>query len=198
MEHNHLAEKIINLKDKDLKLRNELIENGELSNGYHPKMEALHNENSTQLNLIIEKIGYPTTKKVGKEASEAAWLIVQHSISQPKFMKICAELLEKEVEKNQEDPKKLAYLTDRIAVFENKPQLYGTQFDWDECGEMSPNRYDDLLKVNRRRKAIGLNSLEEQTVIIRNRIRSENQHPPKDLEKRKLSYDKWRKSVGWI
>jgi len=49
------------------------------------------------LNDIIEKIGYPTVEKVGEEASEAAWLIIEHSIGQPNFMRKCAELLEKAV-----------------------------------------------------------------------------------------------------
>lgn len=42
---------------------------------------------------IIDTIGYPTIAKVGKAASEAAWLIVQHAISEPKLMKRCYGLL---------------------------------------------------------------------------------------------------------
>lgn len=45
-------------------------------------MEQLHNRNAKILNDIIEAIGYPTIDKVGKEASEAAWLVIQHSIGQ--------------------------------------------------------------------------------------------------------------------
>lgn len=89
------------------------------------------------------------------------------------------------VSENKADPKNLAYLTDRIAVFESKPQLYGTQFDWDENGNLSPNLFDDLIKVNERRKSIGLNTLEEQTEIIRIQAKNENQSPPTDIEKRK-------------
>ena len=43
---------------------------------------------------IINATGYPTIDKVGKEASEATWLIIQHSIGQPEFMKKCAKQLE--------------------------------------------------------------------------------------------------------
>ena len=89
-------------------------------------------------------------------------------------------------------------MTDRIAVFENKPQLYGTQFDWDENGELSPKNFDDLIKVNLRRNSIGLNSLEKQTEIIRKQAKNENQLPPTDFEKRKIEMEKWKKSVGWI
>jgi len=98
------------------------------------------------LNDIIEKIGYPTVEKVGEEASEAAWLIIEHSIGQPNFMRKCAELLEKAVCENKASPINLAYLTDRITVFEGRSQFYGTQFDWDKNAELSANPFDNLYK----------------------------------------------------
>ncbi len=107
-------------------------------------------------------------------------------------------LLEVAVIENEADPKSLAYLTDRVAVFEGNPQLYGTQFDWDENGELSPNFFDDLIKVNQRRKSIGLNALEEQTEIVRIQANYENQSTPADFEERKQEFVKWKKTVGWI
>lgn len=193
-----IAKKIIELKNKDLKLRNELIKKKELSNGYNEEMEALHNANAKELSQIIDEIGYPTIDKVGKEASEAAWLIIQHAIGQPEFMKKSAEMLKKAVQENKADPICLAYLTDRIAVFEDNPQLYGTQFDWDINGKMNPNQVDDMEKVNQRRKNLGFNSIQEQIEIMQERVRKENQMPPEDFEKRKQEYNIWRKSVGWI
>jgi len=198
VEFKEIAEQIVQLKNKDLKLRSRLIKNGQLGNGYHKEMAKLHNQNAAILNEIIETIGYPTIDKVGKEASEAAWLVIQHSIGQPNFMKKCMQLLEKAVSENKANPISLAYLTDRIAQFEGKPQLYGTQFDWDENGKLSPNKFDDLTKVNKRRKLIGLNTLEQQTEIIRKQAKNENETPPTDYKKRKEEMDKWRKSVGWI
>jgi len=198
MNYKKIAKKLINLKNADLKLRDKLIQNGQLFEGYNKEMEALHNRNAEILNDIIETIGYPTIDKVGKEASEAAWLVIQHSIGQPDFMKKCAQLLEIAVSQNNADKKNLAYLSDRIAVFEGKQQLYGTNFDWDENGKLSPYLYDDLVKVNQRRKAIGLNTLEDQTSILRKQTKSENHAPPADFEKRKKEFDDWRRKVGWI
>lgn len=192
------ADKIIALKKKDLELRDELIKNGKLFEGYNKKMERLHNSNAAILNNVIDKIGYPTIDKVGEEASEAAWLVIQHSISQPMFMKKCKELLENAVIENRADPVHLAYLTDRIAVYEGKPQLYGTQFDWDESGRLSPQFYDDLTKVNGRRIAIGLNTLQDQTELIRSQAEKENQSPPEDFEKRKKEILDWKIKVGWV
>jgi len=193
-----IAEKIIELKNADLELRDKLIQNKQLGEGYNEEMRQLHNRNAEVLNEIINRIGYPTVDKVGKEANEAAWLVIQHSIEQPHFMKKCAKLLENAVNEHQANPKDLAYLTDRIATFEGKPQLHGTQFDWNENGELSPKLFDDLTKVNQRRKSIGLNTLEEQTAIIRQQAKNENESPPIDFDKRKAEIDEWRKRVGWI
>lgn len=198
MDNKNISEKIIELKNADLALREKLIKSGQLSSGYNNEMKEMHNRNAKILCDIIDKIGYPTREKVGKEANEATWLIIQHSIGQPEFMKKSAELLKIAVREGKEDPKSLAYLTDRIAVFECKPQYYGTQFDWDENGLLSPNHFDDLKKVNERRKSIGLNTLEEQTVIIRKQAENENQLPPTDLEKRKQEIEEWKRNVGWI
>lgn len=198
MDYLNTAKEIIELQKADLELRDKLIQNGQLSDGYNKEMEALHNRNAEILNKIIDKIGYPTVDKVGKEANEATWLVIQHSIGQPEFMKKCAVLLEKAVNENQGNAKQSAYLTDRIAVFEGRPQLYGTQFDWDENGEMNPNSFDDLESVNQRRETIGLNLVEEQTEIIRKQVVTENQKPPADIKERTKQYDEWRKKVGWI
>lgn len=197
MDYKNIAEIIIDLKNADLALRGKLVNSGQLSEGYNDEMKELHNKNAKILNDVIDTIGYPTIDKVGKEASEASWLVIQHAIGQPELMKKSAALLERAVIENKADPKNLAYLTDRIAVFEGKPQLYGTQFDWDENGKLSPNLYDDLTKVNERRNSIGLNTLEEQTEIIRRQAENENQLPPTDFEKRKQEIEEWKKNVGW-
>ncbi len=198
MDYKSIAERIIDLRNADLELRDRLVKEGQLGEGYNQEMEELHNSNAHLLNDIIDTIGYPTIDKVGEEASEAAWLIIQHSIGQPGFMKKCKKLLEKAVSENQADPKNLAYLADRIAVLEGKPQLFGTQFDWDQNGELNPRRYDDVGEVNRRRQALGLNTLDAQTVLMRRQAEKENQSPPEDYEERKKTMDEWRKATGWI
>ena len=197
MDYKSIADNLIEMQNADLACREKLVQNGQLGEGYNEEMKELHEKNAKILNNIIDTIGYPTIDKVGIKANEAAWLIIQHSISQPALMKKCAALLKSAVRENKASPQNLAYLTDRIAVFEEKLQLYGTQFDWDENGNLSPNPYDNLTKVNERRKSIGLNTLEEQTELIRIRAKNENQSPPKDVEKRKQEIEQWKKHDGW-
>lgn len=198
MNHSEIAQKIIDLKNNDLELRESLKQNGLLGEGYNDEMAKLHDKNAMILENIIDMIGYPVADKVGKEASEAAWLVIQHSIGRPKFMRKCARLLENEVKNKNADPQHFAYLSDRIAVLEGKPQLYGTQFDWDSSGLLNPDRFDDVSKVNERRKSIGLNNVQDQTRVIRDQAKNENQLPPADYQKRQKEIYDWKKSVGWL
>ena len=196
-KYKDIAEKIIAMKNADLAIRDKLVKSGLLSKGYNHEMKEMHNKNSLELNKIIDDIGYPTIDKVGKEASEASWLVIQHAIGQPAFMKKCLLLLERAVNECKADPIDLAHLKDRILVFQDRPQYYGTQYDWDENGELSPNIMDDAVKVDERRKSIGLNSIEEQTKVIRNHAKLEKQTPPEDFEKRKQEIEAWKIEVGW-
>lgn len=198
MMYPDIAQRIVDLKNEDLAFRDKLIRQDELEEGYHPDMEAIHIRNAKELEGIIKAVGYPTIAKVGEAASHAAWLIIQHAISLPLFMKMSAEQLAIAVDENQADPKELAYLTDRIAVFEGRPQLYGTSFDWDDNGALSPQPYDDIERVDARRKKLGMNLLSEQTKVIRERAIDENQLPPENIVERSRKYDQWRRDVGWI
>ncbi len=193
-----ISQQIIKMRAADLTLRDRLIKEGSLHNGYHSEMQEMHETNAKRLDEIIEEIGYPSIDKVGDEGSAAAWLIIQHAISLPRFMKRCLGLLESAVRDGHAKPMQAAYLSDRIASFQDLPQQYGTQFDWDENGNMSPKPYDDLDKVNERRLAIGLNTLEAQIEIIQQRLIEENESYPVDYIQRKTEYDQWRQDVGWI
>jgi len=189
------SDAIIRLKEKDLKFRIHLLQENLLTEDYHAEMEKIHIDNARKLKHIIKEIGFPTVQKVGQEAYDAAWLIIQHAISLPVFMKSCLTLMKKE--KKDINPIHIAYLEDRIHFFEHKPQLYGTQFDWDENGVLNPAPFDDLDKVNERRKKLQLNTLEQQTSHLRNEAKIEKENPPSDWEQKQLQFEIWRKQVGW-
>lgn len=179
-------------------MRDRLIKEGKLFDSYNKEMEKLHISNAHRLNEIIDQYGFPSLEKVGKEASKAAWLVVQHAISLPSFMKKYRDMIMSTKDLGQHSREQLAYLSDRIAVYEERPQLYGTQFDWDSAGKLSPQVYDDLVEVNKRRKSIGWNSLEEQTQIIRSQAQRDNNHCPTDLESRRHQIKLWKYKVGWL
>jgi len=88
---------------------------------------AVDIENTNYLKKLIKKIGWPTTSAVGRVASQAAWLLVQHADHDPKFQDNCLKLMKK-LPRDEVSLINIAYLEDRVRVANNKPQLYGTQF----------------------------------------------------------------------
>lgn len=117
--HNHIAKELVEMTQYDLQVREELLKEGKLSPGYNPDMEHVHKKNAERLDEIINSIGYPTKSIVGEEASQSAWLIVQHAISMPVFMKKCYALISEADDKIS--TQNLAYLYDRICYFEGRP-----------------------------------------------------------------------------
>ena len=188
------------MRDLDLQVRQSLLESGELSKGYNKQMEAVHLKNANRLNEIIQEIGYPNEKKVGKSASEAAWLIIQHAISLPGFMKGCLKLAEVESQNGNISPINVAFLKDRISTFENRPQSFGTQFEFDEKGNLQPYKLDESIEtVNERRQALGLNSIEERLDELK---RENDKYAPAkktitEIKREKLEFENWKLSTGW-
>ncbi len=77
-----IAEKIIELKNADLALRDRLVQSGKLGNGYNKEMANLHNKNAKILNEIIDTIGYPTvTCKLKKPPYGQAHLVFANAQS---------------------------------------------------------------------------------------------------------------------
>lgn len=184
--------------DADSQKRRELVERGTLFNGYHPEMEEVHVINSKKLDQIINEFGFPTKSKVGEESATAAWTIVMHSISNPPFMKRILALLKSPHYRDEVEPKELAYLEDRVRVFEGKPQIFGTQFDWDENNLLSPYPIENLELVNELRQKLGLRPIEEQTEIMREQAQREGNRAPKNFLERAKEFEEWARKVGWI
>jgi hypothetical protein len=89
-------------------------------------------------------------------------------------------------------------LEDRIRMLEGGLQLYGTQFDWDENGEMSPYpAIEDPGHVDERRRAIGLGSLADEIERKRAAVAQANEKPPYDRAEREKRMDEWARSAGW-
>ena len=123
---------------------------------------------------------------VGKEASDAAWLIVQHSVSDPAFMLSSYKLMSES--KADIELSHLAMLYDRIQFFQGKPQKFGTQMNDDSTIFPVENK----AKLNMLRTEFGLPKLSDQVI---DKIR-----PAEDISKienENPDYVMWRNKVGW-
>lgn len=201
MIYPEIAKELNERRKNDFTVRQRLIEEEKLFGSYNPEMEKVHFENAYALEQIIAQIGWPTPNQVGEEASQAAWLIVQHAISLPNFMRGCLSLMKTERDTGDIDPVNIAFLSDRIAKYENRPQSYGTQFDNGVDGRLMVYKLDaSAEQVNQRRLAIGLNSFEERLAELEEQLTSEQFQLPAEKERQteQENYDAWRKKVGWI
>jgi hypothetical protein len=170
-----------------------LASDGSLFDGYHPEMEAVHRENARRLAEVIATYGWPGRTLVGPEGAAAAWRIVQHAISEPELVRAWLPMIEEAAERTEVDRTHVAMLLDRVRVFEGRPQLYGTQYDWSEDGQyMTPMvGIEDPASVDDRRTMVGLPPLQWR------RSPPENAQRPHDLAGRARQMEEWATRVGW-
>ena len=184
--------------ESENRLKTELASDGSLYEGYPQQIRELHLRQANALESIIETHGWPGISMVGKEGAEAAWLVLQHSISRPDFMKKCFPLFERAVQDNEASIKHLSCLVDGIRYFSRQPQIYGNYFDWNEKGKFRPWDIEDPENVNERRKQAGLNTLEERIKEMEAEVRSNNLSPPEDYLKRQSEMLEFLREVGWL
>jgi len=181
---------------EDQRVRAELLAEGVLFDGYQPRMAEVHHRNAVRLAAIMSDIGWPGRSVVGHQAADAAWLVLQHAIGDPPVMRRGLELL-RTLSPGEVDPIQVAMLEDRVRTFSGLPQIYGTQFDWDEQGEMQPRPIEDEAHVDERRAAIGLPPLAAKLREIRDALARGGETMPTDAAGRRREIDAWERSVGW-
>ena len=191
-----IAAELLAMEAADRRLRVQLASDGSLFDGYHPRMREVHERNADRLAQIIAQIGWPAPSVVGEDAARSAFLIVQHAISRPAFMRSCLPLLARAAQIGEVPQIEVAMLTDRMLVLSGKPQIYGTQFDWDKSGQMSPKPIENVERAAQLRKAAGMETLEENITRIRDRI-GPSEKPPANWKEKQQKACEFARSVGW-
>lgn len=121
---------------------------------------AIDQKNRMRLLEIVRQIGWPSKTKVGGDASHSAWLLVQHADDEPSFQRSCLNLM-KAAPSDEVEPEDIAYLEDRIAINEDRPQLYGTQWKVDQDGIYVPEDILDPDHIDQHRAAMGMDPFAE-------------------------------------
>ncbi len=153
MTNSRLAKKILKMVEEDQRIRHSKDLSLDLS-----KMDESH---TLQMKKIIAKYGWPTTSLVGEEASNGAWLLIQHADHDLAFQKNSLEAIQKHIDSKETKKPQVAFLTDRILVAEKKKQLYGTQFRISKSNKLVSYPIADIKNLDRRRKQMGLNTYRE-------------------------------------
>lgn len=167
------AARVIAMAEADRRARNYLmniLQDQDLSDkkrrdfmkAFFPRINEMDERHRTDLKRLLELIdGWFIISEYGEEADSAAWLIVMHADKDPDFQKEILEVLRPLAEIGETSPRNFAQMTDRIAVNDNKRQVYGTQLTCKK-GKLVPEKIEDPENVEARRKAVGLPPLAEK------------------------------------
>lgn len=110
--------------------------------------------------------GWPRISVEGQQAAHAAWLVAQHADDDVALQKAVLAAMEPLLASNDVDATDYAYLYDRVAVNEGRPQRYASQGRCVGAGRWRPLPMEDEANVQARRDAIDLGSLEEYVAAM--------------------------------
>lgn len=128
------------------------------------QMGIVDRSNAARVKALFAECGFPDKERHGEQAQRDAWLLVQHADHDLALQKHTLKLLEEMAARRGEPMRpSFAYLADRIAVAEKRPQLYGTQLTApaEKACQFDFDPMDDRGKVEQRRAALGLPPLED-------------------------------------
>ncbi len=182
--------KLAPLVERDHFIREGLLARGILADAYHKEMEKVHLENAAKLKALIEKNGFPVLSNAGEKGVRLSWIIIMHAISKPDFMHECLTQMRLAAASQDYTLELLAYTEDRVLFFEGRPQLFGTNYDWQD-GEFKPTPIQDISSLPYRRRSMGLPPMPTEV------SRVTEERPPRDPAKKALEFEQWLKRVGW-
>ena len=161
-----LIESLKELLKKDQKVREEFTETlqkygdqSEEFKKYGIKVNEVDSLNFIEFEVIIEKHGWPGPEVIGEEGVNTLFMLVQHN-NNVDIQKKYLPFIKKAVNDGKEYPTDLALLEDRIAMYSNEMQTYGTQIRSDENKILYVWPIKNPEDVNKRRLRIGLDPLE--------------------------------------
>lgn len=197
LDSSSLAADLLAMADRDQRVRAELVADGTLFDGYHPRMRAVHNDHADRLASILDTLPWPSPGIVGDDAAAAAWLVAMHAIDRPPFMLRCLEAMTTAPDVAR---RHIAMLDDAIRFHAGIPQRYGTIVDWfdiDGTLQLGPGPIEAPEDLDARRATMGLESMAERMERGRQTATTEGQRPPADHTAREASRQAWRHDVGW-
>ncbi len=180
-----LRDELLRRRAEDAAVRRELVEAGELygphlpKDWYHPRMKALHEQNTARLREIVAEHGWPGEALVDADGAEAAWQIAQHAGLDVDFQRQALEALSGAVAAGEAPAWQMAMLTDSVRMGLGQPQVYGCIHVGDEQGRLVLYVTEDPEHVEERRAAVGLPPLTEKTGELKARVAEESKFNPK-------------------
>jgi len=117
------------------------------------QVQAVDQANQKALLEMVPPEGWFTITRYGREASHAAFLIVQHA--NPELWRRFVPVLEPLAAKGEVAGGEFALMYDRLAGSEGRPQRYGSQMTCKD-GKLVPRPIEDPDRIDARRRAMGM------------------------------------------
>jgi len=130
---------------------------------YENQLNIMHEIDSKNLSVvknILDSKGWFESDIVGSQGVKTLFLVIQHSDLESQLLYL--PIVKQAFEKGHINGHELALLTDRIAIKQNKSQIYGSQISRDSTtGDYYVSPLIDPENVNIRRAKVGLIDIED-------------------------------------
>ena len=122
--------------------------------------------NTARLKDLLETREWFRDDRDGEGAASDAWLIAQHADHDPDFQRAVLPRMEAALGQPGVSARNYAYLHDRVAGKDGRPQRYGTQGRCTD-GEWNPDELEDPDRVDAWRAEVGLDPLADYKARFR-------------------------------
>lgn len=141
------------------------------------QLEWVERTNAARLAQLLDGCGWPGPQ-VHPRAPGQAWALAQAASTDLRFQQRLLRHLEPAVARKEAPVHYLAITADRVALLEERPQLFGTQLRQVDACTWNYYPLDNREQVEIRRKEAGLPPLEDYKRGINDMIAKENCPPP--------------------
>jgi len=104
----------------------------------------------------IKSHGWFDIKRYGARADAVAWLLVQHADQDVAFQAETLKALERSAQAGETNPRSYAYLYDRVAINQSRPQKFGTQGRCIAPGNWQMDEVENSAELESLRQRAGL------------------------------------------
>jgi len=155
-----LRSELLDRLERDQNIRKELIAKGTQNpdQGLLDRMEDIDSDNTARMTEIINRFGWPGPDLVGKDGTQAAFVLVQHGPLE--FQEQVLPIVKEAYKARKLPGEDFALLEDRVLVSEGRPQIYGTQVQF-KGKDLVPSPIEDPGNVDKRRAKLGMPPLAE-------------------------------------
>lgn len=164
--NNPVTKSLLDMRQREQELQAKIDEASDLHGDEQALFELdeqqqkMQTEHISQLQQILNKDGWVSSKKYGKTACEQALTTLKNADGE--LLESRLDMLLNAAKNGEANPAEVAFIHDKVLVYQGKEQRYGTQIGFNEkkgINDVYP--IQDEANVNERRRKVGLEPIED-------------------------------------